>query len=183
MSPKNHREPRIQLPLTFTKTQLIKKLKEDGNFTVEFVQDLDVYDKYIWKRGDAYELQDVVGTKAFDTKYYKIKDTLLDILIILDPTKDSKAKDKALEYIERSIPNEDYNAIVAMLKRGSIELTADEIYNIDFETLKYETSGDEFISISVGASVWTYYIQGSFETQGKLVEVRSTRYGGDTNRL
>lgn len=180
---KHSQELRKNLPLAYTKIQLIKKLKEDNNYNVEFINDLSPEDEYIWKRDTMYDLRNYIGDKAYDTKYYKIRAMLNEILYVLAPQKDNTAKRKAFNYIERYLNTEDNDAVMTMIVEGSKDLTADEIYNIEMSTLKYEIKGEEYISISVQASVWTYYIKGSFETQGKVIEVASVIYDSETNRL
>ena len=47
------------------------------------------------------------------------------------------------------------------------ELTLDQLQEFRLSNLKFEKSAEEFISVSVHASVWTYYIEGSITINDK----------------
>ena len=178
----------MQKPLTYTKNQLIKKLKEDNNYNVEFVKELDVYSQYIWKRGGYDDLRDHYYTdKGYNAQYDKISDIISEVLIGLDARYDRVAKTEALDNlycdINYSSKIENKKAVKALVSECFGEMTPEDIRNIYLDDIDYTTDAEEYISISVGASVWTYYVSGSITTLGKTFSAKNISYDREANRL
>ena len=174
-------------PLTYTKIQLIKKLKADNNYNVEFVKELDVYSQYIWKRGSYDDLQSFYYTqKGFDNQYDKILNIISEILIGLDAKYDTVAKSEVLDNLFDDIDYSDIEnkiAVKALISECLPEMDASDIRNIYLSEIKYTTDAEEYISISVRASVWTYYVSGTIITQGKTFIAENITYNRESNRL
>lgn len=172
-------------PLTLTKNQIIKKLKADNEFTLEGIKELiSPYTNYIFKRGDIYDL-DYSPTKS-DRMYNKIRNLKCELLGEFDknPNDIKSATEDLFNEIEYSnLSRDDKPAIRRVITELSKELTATELINIDLEDIEYETSANEYISISVGASVWTYYVEASLVVGDRTVVVDKISYDSEVNGL
>ena len=173
----------------YTKLQLIKKLKADGNFTYDFVNELDTYSQYIYNRGsydDIYQTHYTDrGRETAEAKIYKLLDEVKE-----EFPEPALARNRVYQ-TESVVQSADYNvesnemdACRAVLYALLTQMTTKEIENFEFDTFNFETSAEEYISISVGASVWSYYVKGSVTVLGKEYTAKGVSYrSSDARRL
>jgi len=152
-------------PRLFTKNQLIKVLKDSGNFNYEYIKKIDFCDTIIWKIGtydNIASLSDSAYEKA-KAKFAQIKE---DIIGSFQEYKDDKKREEAISYIKNEIINKKYPEEMIVLFGNVMEtnknITAEEIYNLDLQKdFEYQISSEEHISFSGRTSCRTYIVEGT----------------------
>jgi hypothetical protein len=157
----------MKTPLIYTKLQLIKKLKEDGNYNEAFVKDLHYWSDYIWKRGSYDEVTYNFTEKRTATIQKKAHKTIEEVLISLDSKYDRKLKGEIYEEImddlSYSISDNEYEAVKCLIEEITKDMKPEVMNDLDLSTLSFETKMDEFISASVSASVMSFFVKGSIK--------------------
>ncbi len=164
---------------TYTKLQLIKRLKADNLYNYETVKNLDTYDNYIYSKGtysDLYQLSDRGREGA-----YKRIETLLETVLDDFPEEATrkeiiKLKSQIVFCVKFSVQESDIEAVEVLLPKLLETATVHELNDFSFSNLEYSLDAEEYISISVGASIWSFYISGSVTLEGKEFSAKNVSY-------
>ena len=172
------------------KTKLIKKLKEDNNFRYEFIKGLDEYSDYVYDFGDYQDIQRL-SERGEEGACKRLDKILTAIKELFPEPAIERAIKEELEYIyclrgdiSREVPSEDRQAIKSLLHVLLKDATLEELYDFTFSKLDYKITAEEYISISVHSSTWSYYISGSIELGGKTFKAKGVSYrASESTRL
>ena len=180
----DYKRPVIETFKIYSKNGLIKKLKSDGNYNLEYALNLDIED--VIERLDASYLYSLSETRyeAWMVKIKKLIDSVCKELGY-DRAGIRNAKARNLSLVSWSnIPEEEQCAVSTMVREWQKQnLSLETLDNFSYANLTYEISASEYISISVRASVWTYYISGKIEVDGQIWEFENLSYDSESNRL
>lgn len=157
-------------PRLITKNQLIKELKERGNFNYTFTKELDIFHALIWKVG-SYDEISIMREKTYENYKTKFRDLMDSVNSEFAEYREKKELEEMIEYTREEIINygKDPKPMLALfdaiVKKYGVSLLA--LNNLDIQKdFDYKLNAEEFISITVRASVWTYYVEGTINLLG-----------------
>lgn len=171
----------------YTKLQLIKKLKADDNYNWDFVKTLNDESDYIYERGYAHDVYSL-SPRGQEGAWKRIQAIVNDVKEEFPEPALERKRQYELEYIidtvDRHVQTDDVSAVQLLLSTILKDAPTQDLLDYKFENLKYELTAEEYISISVRASVWSYYIKGSLILNGNVYSAKGISYRpSEANRL